>query len=109
MLPRNHPDRIRIRIRIVFADHRLNQYPGGMCISGVLKMAERTPRNLASPSGPQLGSRRQCGLAICTFHLGFTLVLSHVWNQRVQRPGQGRLDNHSGVTLFQGYCDFTID
>ena len=59
MLPRNHPDRIRIRIRIVFDDHRL--------------------------------------------------VLSHVWNQRVQRPRQGRLDNHSGVTLFQGYCDLTID
>ena len=52
MLPRNHPDRIRIRIRIVFDDHRLNQYQGGMCISGVMKMTERTPRNLASPSGP---------------------------------------------------------
>ena len=38
-----------------------------------------------------------------------SLVLSHVWNQRVQRPRQGRLDNHSGVTLFQGYCDFTVD
>ena len=47
--------------------------------------------------------------AICAFHLGFGLVLSHVWNQRVQRPRQGRLDNHSGITLFQGYCDFRID
>ena len=25
---------------------------------------------------PQLGGHRQCGLAICTFHLGFSLVAS---------------------------------
>ena len=25
---------------------------------------------------PQLGGDRQCGLAICTFHLGFSLVVS---------------------------------
>ena len=25
-------------------------------------------------SGPQLGGHRHCGLAICTFHLGFSLV-----------------------------------
>ena len=37
------------------------------------------------------------------------LVHSHVWNQRVQRPRQGWLDNHSGVSLFQGYCNFTVD
>ena len=45
----------------------------------------------------------------CTSHFGFSLVLSHVWNPGVQRPPQGRLDNHSGVTLFQGYGDFTVD
>ena len=27
----------------------LNQYQGGMCISGVLKTAERTPQHLISP------------------------------------------------------------
>ena len=37
-------------------------------------MTERTPRCLISPVGPQLGRHRQCGLAICTFHLGFSLV-----------------------------------
>ena len=30
----------------------LNQYQGGMCISGVLTMTERTPRHLISPLGP---------------------------------------------------------
>ena len=30
----------------------LNQYQGGMCISGVLKTAERTTRYLISPLGP---------------------------------------------------------
>ena len=30
----------------------LNQYQGGMCISGVLKTAERTTRHLISPLGP---------------------------------------------------------
>ena len=43
------------------------------------------------------------------FNPGAEIILSHVWNQRVQRPRQGRLDNHSEVTLFQGYCDFTVD
>ena len=37
------------------------------------------------------------------------LVLSHVWNQRVQLPRQGGLDNQSKVTLLQRYCDFTVD
>ena len=31
----------------------LNQYQGGMCISGVLKTTERTPRHLISPLGPK--------------------------------------------------------
>ena len=30
----------------------LNQYQGGMCISGLLKTTERTPRHPMSPSGP---------------------------------------------------------
>ena len=30
----------------------LNQYQGGMCISGRLTMTERTPRHLKSPLGP---------------------------------------------------------
>ena len=30
----------------------LNQYQGGMCISGRLTMTERTPLLLISPSGP---------------------------------------------------------
>ena len=32
--------------------HDLNQYQGGMCISGSLTMTERTPRHLISPLGP---------------------------------------------------------
>ena len=31
----------------------LNQYQGGMCISGRLTMTERTPRHLTSPLGPK--------------------------------------------------------
>ena len=31
---------------------RLNQYQSGMCISGVLKTTERTPRRLISPLDP---------------------------------------------------------
>ena len=31
----------------------LNQYQGGMCISGVLKTTERIPRHLTSPLGPE--------------------------------------------------------
>ena len=30
----------------------INQYQGGMCISGSLTMTERTPRHLISPLGP---------------------------------------------------------
>ena len=30
----------------------LNQYQGGMCISGVLKTTERIPQHLISPVGP---------------------------------------------------------
>ena len=48
---------------------RLNQYQGGMCILGY----RRRPKGLRGSSGPQLGCHRQCGLAICTFHLGFSL------------------------------------
>ena len=45
-----------------------------MCISGVLTTTERTPWHLVSPLlRPQLGGRGQCGLAICTFHLDFSL------------------------------------
>ena len=33
-------------------DMNLNQYQGGMCISGRLTMTERTPRHLISPLGP---------------------------------------------------------
>ena len=33
-------------------DQFLNQYQGGMCISGRLTMTERTPRHLISPLGP---------------------------------------------------------
>ena len=32
---------------------KLNQYQGGMCISGVLKTTERTARHLISPLGPK--------------------------------------------------------
>ena len=31
----------------------LNRSQGGMCISGVLKTTERTPRHLMSPLGPK--------------------------------------------------------
>ena len=51
----------------------LNQYQGGICISGVLKTTERTLQHLILLLGPNLGAHRQCGLAICTFHLGFSL------------------------------------
>ena len=33
----------------------LNQYQGGMCISGAQTRTERTPRRLISPLGPDLG------------------------------------------------------
>ena len=37
----------------------LNQSQGGMCISGVLKTTEMTPRPLASPLGPKrVGTER---------------------------------------------------
>ena len=51
----------------------LNQYHGGMCISGVLKTTEKTPQDLVSPLGPKWVANRQCALAKCTFHLGFSL------------------------------------
>ena len=51
----------------------LNQYQGGMCISGVLKTTERTPQHLISSLRPQMGGHRRCRSAICTFHLGFSL------------------------------------
>ena len=37
-------------------------------------MTERTPRHLISPLGPNwVGTDSACGLAIGTFHLGFSL------------------------------------
>ena len=36
----------------VVQNENLNQYQGGMCISGRLTMTERTPRYLISPLGP---------------------------------------------------------
>ena len=37
-------------------------------------MTERTLRHLISPLGPNwVGTDSACGLAICTFHLGFSL------------------------------------
>ena len=35
-----------------------------------------------STFGPQPGEHRQCGLAICTFHLGFSLVAIMDWHSR---------------------------
>ena len=52
----------------------LNQYQGGMCISGVSKTTARTPRYLIMTFRHRIRVHRQCGLAICTFHLGFSLV-----------------------------------
>ena len=43
---------------------------------GISKTTERT-RAPHITYGPQLGCHRQCGLAICTFHLGFSLVMFH--------------------------------
>ena len=40
---------------------------------GVLKMTERTPQPLVSPLGPNWVGTDSAGLAICTFHLGFSL------------------------------------
>ena len=42
---------------------------------GILKMTERAPRLLISPLAPNWGRPLQCGLEICTSHLGFSLVL----------------------------------
>ena len=39
-------------IRHIQVETVLNQYQGGMCISGSLTMTERTPRHLISPLGP---------------------------------------------------------
>ena len=41
---------------------------------GILKMTERAPRLLISPLAPNCGRPLQCGLEICTSHLGFSLV-----------------------------------
>ena len=38
--------------RCPLREKRLNQYQGGMCISGVLKTTERTLQHFISPSGP---------------------------------------------------------
>ncbi len=40
---------------------------------GILKMTERAPRLLISPLAPNWGRPLQCGLEICTSHLGFSL------------------------------------
>ena len=54
-------------------DAYLNQSQGGMCISGVLKTTEMTPRASSITFRPQAGGHRKARLAICTFHLGFSL------------------------------------
>ena len=54
----------------------LNQYQGGMCISGVSKTTVRTPRYLIMTFRPRIRAHRQCGLAICTFHLGFSTTVA---------------------------------
>ena len=38
--------------RLIQRQLMLNQYQGGMCISGSLTMTERTPRHRISPLGP---------------------------------------------------------
>ena len=40
-------------LRLMTKAATLNQYQGGMCISGVLKTTERTPPHLISPLGPK--------------------------------------------------------
>ena len=47
----HEPDKHR-SIADVASRRVLNQYQGGMCISGRLTMTERTPRHLISPLGP---------------------------------------------------------
>ena len=51
---RNHPSTKTTCMDLATTDPAtiLNQYQGGMCISGVLKTAERTTRHLISPLGP---------------------------------------------------------
>ena len=51
----------------------LNQYQSGMCISGVLKTPDTTSWLLTSPLGPKRVAPDSPRLAICTFHLGFSL------------------------------------
>ena len=64
--------------------------------------------------GPQLGRRQQCGLAICTFHLGFSLVLQPqmvAWSVGLIQlfrpkaepvlPCLGRVGLHFQVTLMR--------
>ena len=45
---KNHPD----PVQLTGSTSILNQYQGGMCISGRLTRTERTPRHLISPLGP---------------------------------------------------------
>ena len=46
-------------ILFIILYYALNQSQGGMCISGVLKTTEMTPRPLASPLGPKrVGTER---------------------------------------------------
>ena len=48
----NLPERPTFEVRQWSPLRLLNQYQGGMCISGRLTMTERTPRHLISPLGP---------------------------------------------------------
>ena len=45
-----------------------------MCISGVLTMTDRTSKAPHITFGRPLCRHQQCGMAICAFHLGFSLV-----------------------------------
>ena len=49
---RSAPVAVRSVSRQPWPGPDLNQYQGGMCISGRLTMTERTPRHLISPLGP---------------------------------------------------------
>ena len=49
---------------------------------------------------PQLGGHRQCGLAICTFHLGFSLEQLQVGLSALERWGLFPFrDNHLGAVV----------
>ena len=53
IMPNALPDAKTIIVQVTagLTQLMLNQYQGGMCISGVLKTTERDPRNLPLPSG----------------------------------------------------------